>query len=289
MTVFNLVTSTLLFASLALVIGVVAARWWVIPPRRSDLRPGAARIGSIGAGALLLALAMVLARQLLEFRDPFVPWSDDVSLLLSTSWGTTWKGAVGVGAVLFGAFIQARGGSAIAWVAASAAALALSAFPALTGHASGGDLSGLTVPADVAHVLAMGSWVGTLAVVLLLDRGRRQSATNEAAVLADLIPRFSPMAMASVAVLVLSGTVGTWVHLDGPRALLETAYGRWLLLKLALVAGVLLLGAINFRGLLPRLGEEAGAGAMRRSATREVALALVVLAVTAILVRTPPG
>lgn len=289
MTVFSLVTNTLLFASLALVIGVVAARWWVIPPRRSDLRPGAARIGSIGAGALLLALAMVLARQLLEFRDPFVPWSDDVSLLLSTSWGTTWKGAVGVGAVLFGAFIQARGGSAIAWVAASAAALALSAFPALTGHASGGDLSSLTVPADVAHVLAMGSWVGTLAVVLLLDRGRRQSATNEAVVLAELIPRFSPLAMASVAVLVLSGTVGTWVHLDGPRALLETAYGRWLLLKLALVAGVLLLGAINSRGLLPRLEEGANADHMGRSATREVTLAVAVLVVTAILVRTSPG
>ncbi len=289
MTVFSLVTNVLLFTSLALVIGVVAARWWVIPPGRPDLRPGAARIGSAGAGVLLLALAMVLTRQMLEFRDPFVPWSDDLSLLLGTSWGTTWQWAVGVGAVLFGAFIRARGGSPIAWIVASAAALVLSAFPALTGHASGGDLSGLTVPADVAHVLAMGSWVGTLAVVLLLERGRRRSGTSAAGVLAELIPRFSPLAMASVAVLVLSGTVGMWAHLDGPSALIETSYGRWLLLKLTLVAGVLVLGAINFRRLLPRLGEEAGADATRRSATREVALAFVVLAVTAILVRTPPG
>ena len=289
MTVFSLVTNVLLFTSLALVIGVVAARWWVIPPRRPDLRPGAARIGSAGAGVLLLALAMVLTRQMLEFRDPFVPWSDDLSLLLGTSWGTTWKGAVGVGAVLFGALIRAKGGSLIAWVVASAAALVLSAFPALTGHASGGDLSGLTVPADIAHVLAVGCWVGTLAVVLLLERGRRRSGASAAGVLPELIPRFSPLAMASVAVLVLSGTVGMWAHLDGPSAVIETSYGRWLLLKLTLVAGVLVLGAINFRRLLPRLGEEAGADAMRRSATREVALAFVVLAVTAILVRTPPG
>ena len=135
----------------------------------------------------------------------------------------------------------------------------------------------------------MGAWMGGLTVVLLLDRAARRSGVDSGGALPHLIPRFSPLAMASVAVLVLSGTVGMWAHLDGPSALIETSYGRWLLLKLGLAAGVLLLGAINFRRLLPRLDEEAGAPAMRRSATREVALAVAVLVVTALLVRTPPG
>ncbi|MEK9499475.1 copper resistance D family protein [Gaopeijia maritima] len=289
MALLSLVTNILLFGSLAIVVGVIAARWWVIPKNKVLLRTDAARIGTAGAGAWLIALVLVMTRQLLEFRDPFVPWTDDLSLLLGTSWGTSWKGAVAVGGVTLGAFIRARRGSRVAWGMATLSVLLSSVFPALTGHASGGDGARYTVPADVAHVLAMGSWVGTLAVVLLLDRARRRAGVAPAGVLDELIPRFSPLAMAGVAVLILSGTVGMWAHLDRPLALIETAYGRWLTLKLILVGGVLVLGAINFRRLLPRLDEEAGAVAMRRSASREVALALVVLAVTAILVRTPPG
>lgn len=288
MALLSLVTNVLLFGSLAGLIGVVAARWWIIPVGRSEWTGAAARIGVAAASVFLVSLIMVLTRQLLEFRDPFVPWTEDLSLLLGTSWGTTWKGAFAVGALAVAAFVWARGGSAASWVVASVAVLVLSAFPALTGHASGGELTRLTLPADVAHVLAMGAWMGGLAVVLSLDRVARGSGAS-GAVLRDLIPRFSPLAMASVAILVLSGVVGMWANLDGPSALFQTSYGRWLLLKLGLAAGVLLLGAINFRRLLPRLDEEASAVAMRRSASREVALAVVVLVVTAVLVRTPPG
>lgn len=289
MALLSLVTNVLLFGSLAVAIGVVSARWWIVPDGRSEWLGAAARIGVLAASALLLALALVLLRQLLEFRDPFVPWRDDLSILLATSWGATWKGALGVGLLAAVAFGRAREGGVVAWLLASAAVVVLSAFPALTGHASGGGRVQYTVPADIAHVLAMGTWMGGLTLVLLLDRGSRRSAADSDGALPELVPRFSPFAMASVAVLVLSGAVGMWAHLDAPTELLTTAYGRWLALKLGVVAAVLLLGAFNVRRLLPRLATGAGAAAMRRSAWLEVSFAGLVLVVTAILVRVSPG
>lgn len=192
-------------------------------------------------------------------------------------------GAGGLGLVGVAAFARARTGNRAAWIVASLAVLVAAVFPALTGHANGGALKRYTLPADIVHVLAMGSWIGSLAVVLLLDRRATRS------VLPDLIPRFSPVAMGSVALLGLSGAVGAWAHLGGPADLYSTPYGRWLVRKLALVAGVLVVGAVNFRRRLPRLGRPGGPSALRQTATLEVALAVAVLAATAVLVRTPPG
>jgi len=85
-----------------------------------------------------------------------------------------------------------------------------------------------------------------------------------------------------------AGLFASWVHLDGVGALVTSAYGRLLLLKLALVAGVLALGALNSKRLTPTLGAPAGRSAMRRSATLGFALANLLLAVTAVLVRASP-
>ena len=57
--------------------------------------------------------------------------------------------------------------------------------------------------------------------------------------------------------------------------------------KLCLVAGVVALGAWNWRRQKPRMGSEAGAIALRRSASAELTLAGAVLVVTAILVSLP--
>lgn len=288
MPLLSLVTNFALFAGVGLSLGAVAARWWIIPGSRPELRAPAARIGVAGANLVLIALVLVLARQLLEFKDPYSTWSDDLSLLLGTEWGSVWKGGLAVAVALVLAFAAAARGLGPGWIVATVAAVGLGVFPALTGHASGGDLQVVTIPADVIHVWAMGAWMGGLAVVLLLERRVDRSSGGEG-VLPHLIPRFSPLAMVSVGALVLSGLAGSWIHLGRVGALIDTTYGRWLTLKVALAGVVLLLGAINFRRLLPRLGDPEGADAMRRSAALEVIIAVVVLAVTAVLVRTSPG
>jgi copper transport protein len=275
--------------------GVVLGRWFVLPRAGAASIHGvtlvaAARLGRGAALTLAVALALVFVRQLVEFRDPYEGWMSEARLLLGgTPWGKTWLSAAGLSLLalvsMHGAARGIRGG----WGAATAAVMSVGAFPALTGHASGGEMRTLTIAADTLHVWAAGGWLGGLALVLHLDREHRRGQGADAwGLLPDLVPRFSRLAMACAGTLALTGVFASWVHLGGVGALLGTGYGRILTLKVALVACVLGLGARNFRVLTPRLGDAAGRAAMRRSATLELLVANVVLAVTAVLVRTSP-
>jgi putative copper export protein len=291
----DLVTGWLLFGALAVATGVVLGRWFVLPRAGTASGDGvkavaAARLGRGATLTLAVALALVFVRQLVEFRDPYESWMSEARLLLGrTPWGKTWLSAAGLSLLAVASMQGAARGVRGGWLAATAAVLALGAFPALTGHAAGGDLKALTIVADTLHVWAAGGWLGGLALVLFLDREHRRGQGADArGLLPDLVPRFSGLAMACVGMLVLTGVVASWVHLGSVGALFGTEYGRTLMLKLALVAGVLSLGARNFRVLTPRLGDAGGRVAMRRSATLELLVANLVLAVTAILVRTAP-
>ena len=290
------ITGWLLFAALVITLGSLVARWILIPRATPDdpataawLRSAAGRLGLWGSGLLALALALVFCRQLLEFRDPFVPWSEEAHLLLTgTAWGTTWLwgAAASVSAVVV--FSLVRAGVATAWWSATALVLFLGAFPGLTGHAaSTEELRALTLSADALHVYAAGSWVGGLAFVLHAERAWRVQG-RAGSLLPMLVPVFSPVAIACVAVLASTGGLAAWVQLDGIGDLFSTTYGRLLTLKLAIVAGVLGLGWVSWKRLTPRLGEASGAHALRRNAMFELLTAGAVLLVTAILVHTSP-
>jgi copper transport protein len=291
----NLVTGWLLFLSLSAVGGVVIGRWTVLSghgqqphTHLEELRIAAARLGRRAALLLSLALGLVFLRQLLEFRDPFVPWTEDAGLLLgSTTWGAVWLLGVAVTLVLLGSLWLVERGRSGAWWPITVMGLALGAFPALTGHANAGDLRALALVADTLHVWAVGGWIGGLGLVLFLDHRQRRIVGSDApSVLPTLVTRFSPVAMASVATLVVTGLFASWVRLDGVGALVSTDYGRLLLVKVILAGAVLGLGARNFKRLTPKLGDAAGRAAMRKSAVLEFLVANVVLVVTAILVRT---
>lgn len=297
--VLSAVTGWLLYAGLVLVVGASAARWIVIPraiasggPAALWVHAAARRIGSAGALLLPAAMALVFVRQLVEFHDPFATWSDDAGLLLrGTAWGTTWTwGAVGAVLVVPVFLLGTRRGRA-GWALATAWALAMGVFPALTGHANAGALRPLTLLGDSLHVWAAGGWVGGLVFVLYAERGwGARQGPDAGSLLPRLVPAFSPLAVACVAALGVTGVMAAWIHVPTLSALATSPYGRRLTLKLALVAGVAGLGLVNWKKLTPRLGERGGRGALRRGATWELVLAQAVLLVTAILVRTaPPG
>ena len=295
---FNAITGWLLFASIALSAGAAIARAVILPRVLKDeglssewLVGGTARIGSAAALVLPVALGLFFVRQLLEFRDPYAPWSEDARLLLTgTAWGRTWLWGMSASLVASFAFLLARSGRQAGWWVAAPAVLALGAFPAFTGHAAGEEeLRLLALAADTLHVWAASGWMGGLAVVLYLEwRWRRETPGGGNSLLPRLVPAFSPVAMACVATLVLTGSYAAWLHVDSFAALVSTVYGRTLTLKLILVAAVLGLGALNFRVLTPKLGEQSGNDALRKAASVELLLAQVVLFATAILVRTSP-
>lgn len=294
---FSALTGWLLFGGLALSIGATIARWSVLPrvsflddPSPEWLDRGAARVAFYASLLLPVAMAFYFARQLQEFRDPFVPWTEDAALLLgSTAWGRAWLWATAGSIAAVATLFLARTGRRIGWWLATPVVLAMGSFPGFTGHAAGQEaLRSISLLADAVHVWAAGGWVGGLTVVLYLEWCWRRADPQGRSLLPELVPAFSPVAMACVGTLVLTGTFAAWRELPDVAALAFTGYGRTLLLKLALVAVVLGLGGLNFRYLTPRLGTQAGNTQLRRAATVELLVAQLVLIVTAVLVRTSP-
>ncbi len=166
------------------------------------------------------------------------------------------------------------------WLTALAAAGAWITLP-LTGHAASFD-SPLPHLSQVAHGIGAGLWVGALAVVVAVAPPLRREPGGEGRV-ADLVRRFSPVAVVAVATIVLSGVVTGVFHLGSVDDLWTAPYGRALLLKVVLFLTTGAVGAYNWRRLTPRLGEAAGAGRLLRSARLELLLAAAVLLVTAVL------
>ena len=160
--------------------------------------------------------------------------------------------------------------------------------PGLSGHAS---VTGIgSVIADAAHVQAAAAWTGALAFVVLalvMARGRRWELA------AASVPRFSTMAVVSVAILLIAGTINGYLQVRAWRGLWETEYGILLLIKVGLVLPLLALGAYNNRFAVPRLREQIASVVERRRFLRlagvELVIMLAVVGVTAGLVNAPPA
>jgi copper transport protein len=180
-----------------------------------------------------------------------------------------------------------------------AAVLALALTAPLAGHAASHSPEGLLICVDTAHVVCMSLWLGGLAMLLVaLPLAWRALGAESTPLLATVVGRFSRLATFAVAVLVATGITQSVVLVGAFDALVETGYGRLVLAKITVLLFLVGLGAYNQRRSLPRLRQlAAGRGppgraalVLRRAVAAEVALVLVVLAVTSVLVATdPPG
>jgi len=183
-------------------------------------------------------------------------------------------------------FALARRGHGLArpgWALAAVASLCLALRTIVSGR--------WTTLINPLHVLAGGLWIGTLFVLafaaLPLTVRRWWPEGRHAAAIAVMVRRFSNLALASSALLVVTGVTTAWRHLKHLDALWTTPYGLVLCAKLAFVLAVAGFGAFNWRAVSPRLGEDESTDALTRSARTELALAAAVLVLTAILVSIP--
>ncbi|MEW2220958.1 copper resistance protein CopC [Streptomyces sp. NPDC006990] len=111
-------------------------------------------------------------------------------------------------------------------------AAGLAATWALAEHASTGIQTGLAVPVDVLHLLAVALWLGGLAALCcLLRRGPSPTGTE--------VRRFSRLAFGCVVVLAGTGLYQSWRQVGSWRALTDTSYGQLLVVKVLLVGAVL--------------------------------------------------
>jgi putative copper export protein len=114
---------------------------------------------------------------------------------------------------------------------------------------------------DFGHLTAASIWVGGLVALTVLAVSVRGVNVEAPSLWGSLLKRFSVIATACVGAMVLTGLWTYWIHVGPPKFLVHTLYGETLLFKLALVAGLLALGAVNQMWLLPRVQAlRAGAG-----------------------------
>ena len=201
---------------------------------------------------------------------------------VESRWGARWQPQVGLSvAAVAGVVWWARRPGVGWWVAGLAAAGSWVALP-LTGHAMSGS-SRLPWVAQAAHGVGAGLWVGTLAAVVAVALRLARHPAGHPHVGA-LVRRYSPLAITAVVTIALSGVVTAVFYVGAVTDLWSTAYGRTLLLKVGLFAATGAVGAYNWRRLTPRLGDASGTRALLTSARVELALAIFLLAVTAVLV-----
>lgn len=253
------------------------------------------RSGHLGSVAMLAALAATLLRlpvQLAELRMPGEPIDLAMTpMLLGTTWGDAWM--LQVASTLVAAIVlwlaAGRRGSGRVWAVAAVATAIVVLSVGVSGHAAEGEgVARLTLfVVHVAHVGGVALWIGTLAMIVgaVVPASRLLPTTERGTFMVAILRRFSPLALGAAAALAASGTVAGIMHVGSFPALSGSGYGRLLLGKLAIVLAVAALGAYHWRRA-PGLVEH-DERSFLRTATAEVGLAALVLAVTAFLVATP--
>jgi len=156
---------------------------------------------------------------------------------------------------------------------------------ALLSHAI--DKGALAVAVYFLHELAVGLWVGALLALWMVTRyGDPPDIWVERAA-----RRVSKLAFWSVIALVISGTYTAYNGLGFDLyRLVFSAYGRTLITKVTVFAGVLVIGAYNRYWLVPKVAEPAARDALLRNVRIEsVILLLAVVGLASLLANTPPG
>ena len=143
----------------------------------------------------------------------------------------------------------------------------------------------LNIAAQWVHMTAVGVWVGGLFWLLLGLRGRDEAAR------ATAVGRFTRVATVTLVVVLATGLARALSEAGSVDALLDSEYGVTLLVKIGLVAGLVALGALNHFFWVPEVRRGDGQGPRRfaLNSRGELAVALGVLAATAILTALPPG
>jgi copper resistance protein D len=275
-----------------------------------EIETSLARWAWRGAAIAAAATFANLVVQVAEIEGTTLLAGTDLSLL----WRFATATEVGRLTVLRGALLAATAvpASALAatpsprrrsalWALVAALAAAALAALSLVSHAAAQPAGRAAyIALQLAHLVAAGTWIGALMHLLaaraLLVRAR---SPGEVALVADVIRRFSPVALGAACVLGGSGLTAAWLNLGRPLALFTSAYGLTLGVKLLLLATLLVPAYVNARIVRPTLLRSATGGdravdagptlaRLARMLEFEVTAGILVVAVAGILGSVSP-
>jgi putative copper resistance protein D len=289
------VTRAVHFAATAVTAGVLIFRATVLAPALRLPKLALVidtRIRQAAWAALLLAVAsgavwfvlQAASMSGLPLGDAFA-WDTLSAVLNETQFGSVAQlRAICAVVLAVGLF---RDGAMAMRRLALAAALGLVAAMAWTGHAGAttGEAGIWHLAADILHLWAAAAWTGGLVGLVLVLLALRQDR-SPLPLRTDVVRRFSTLGIISVATLIASGAINSWILVGSVEGLLHTVYGRLLVLKIVIFAVMLVFAAVNRIWLTPRLASSTaarGAFALTCSTGIEFALGLVIFVVVGVL------
>ncbi|TDD39210.1 hypothetical protein E1287_03665 [Actinomadura sp. KC06] len=151
--------------------------------------------------------------------------------------------------------------------------------PLFTGHAANAANHALAVHSLVAHVAGVSLWIGGLIALITV-------APDVPGRLPRVVRRYSGLALASFAVVGVSGVVNAWVRLGGVQ--LGSRYGALVVAKIAALTVLGALGWWHRRATIPALRDGRGMRPFVRLGTVEILIMAATMALATGLARTPP-
>lgn len=246
----------------------------VDPPRRLLITIAFAAL--VGAGGALLGLSFLAART-------------DSSLIAASStiagrsfvWRAGLAALAGVSTVVG---LRANVARQRTWLGATLALAAAALFAASLGsHAAADEQYHVTsVTFDALHLWMGALWIGGVVGMLLVLPGENvEDVTRQ-------VSRFSPYAMASVGLVLATGTYASVRHLNHVNDLWTERYGLLVSAKIAILGALVAFGAVHQRVLTPHLQRGGHPNRFRRVLAAEALVMASVLLVAGVLASTSP-
>ena len=214
------------------------------------------------------------------------------SLVTADDWEALWDSVFGPPWATRLLLLAGCGALALArqrWASGATAILAagLAVDQAWLGHGAigSGSSGGLLLASHALHALAAYAWTGALPVLALLLLAQPLQAADARRALA----LFSTLGLAAVATILATGLMNAAYHAGPASALLATAYGWILTVKIVLFTAMLLIALLN-RATAARLDQSATHPPRRLLAgvVLEAGVGVLVLSAAAILGMTAP-
>jgi putative copper resistance protein D len=152
---------------------------------------------------------------------------------------------------------------------------------AVTGHSASGGSHDIATNSLLYHLVSATLWIGGLIAVLAAGHRRSQH-------LVLAVHRFSRLALVCWLLMAVSGVVNALVRVVSLSDLLDTTYGRLVLVKVAVLAVLGWLGYRHRRHTIKALTWRDDRGPLVRLAGVEILVMLVTIGVATALGRTPP-